>query len=229
MEEINWWYRARRDLLSGLLIKCARRFDSTLDAGCGTGSNYDVLRRFSDRVYGLDMSDAALQYCSGKGYAKCFNATVREFKSEQEFDLIMLMDVIEHIDDDLAALKNMAGMLRSDGLMVVSVPAYDILWNSNDYFSHHKRRYTPRRFRSSIEGSGLKVLRMFGWNRMLFLPTLLYYRIFGPGEMKNNLEAIPSFMNGILYALLKTENFLLSDRNVFPGVSLVAVCGNPAC
>ena len=131
MEKTSWWYRARRDLISKLLLKSGRNFNRILDAGCGTGSNYDILSRFSSLVYGLDMSREALQFCRGKGYTDYFMTTLGDFRADMKFGLIMLMDVIEHVDDDRAALRNMRAHLEPDGLMIVSVPAYDILWNSN--------------------------------------------------------------------------------------------------
>ena len=171
------------------------------------------------------MSEEALRFCSAKGYRDCIQATLREYSSDMAFDLITLMDVIEHADDDRLALANMCSHLEPDGLMIITVPAYKMLWNSNDDFSHHKRRYAPNGLRKVIRDAGLKVQSLFGWNRMMFLPTLFYYRIFGPGKMRNNLDAIPSFMNGVLYGLLKAENVICGDRNMFPGVSIVALCG----
>jgi SAM-dependent methyltransferase len=228
MEDKNWWYRARRDLIRRVLKKNRLKFDTILDAGCGTGANLDVLSDFSDSIYGLDISDKALEYSRRKEYAECFKSSVEDFRSDINFELILLMDVLEHIDDDGSALANMSDQLLPGGLMLVSVPAYDFLWNFNDEYSDHKRRYTPGMLRDLIKQSGLEPYSVFGWNRLLFIPTFLYYRFMADKNKsikKNNLEVIPSFLNGILYASLRAENTFFMDRNVFFGVSLVAVCG----
>lgn len=226
-EKANWWYRARRDLLGRIIASLRTPFHIALDAGCGVGSNYDVLARHADSVVGIDSSEHAIDYCASKGYRALHTVPVHAHISEQPYDLILCADVLEHIHDDREAVEHLSSLLNDNGILIVTVPAHQSLWNDNDVYSHHVRRYEYQELRKLLTSHGLKIHKFSYWNLSLYLPSRVYYalrRLFGDREMRNNLALIPPILNRVLYAVLRIENSLFQKLDLCNGVSLVAVC-----
>lgn len=229
LEKTNWWYKARRHLLNGIIATVNPKPQAILDAGCGVGSNLEVLAKYSSRVYGVDFSKTALQFCEGKGYTKLFNASLTDFQSDTLFDLIICADVLEHLDDD-RAVKNIKKCLSDQGTVVFSVPAHRYLWNVNDDFSHHLRRYEPKELTTLLSNNGFKITRIGYWNFTTLIPALLYAMWYQSKKrrenipLKNNLNLIPKFLNSFLFTLLKMENFFFMKCGLINGVSLVCIC-----
>lgn len=229
-EEVNWWYRARRGLLEAILQRFAPHAAHLLDAGCGVGSNGAVLRRYASQVSGLDTSPEALAYCRAKGYDNLICASLEDGLGTDIYDGIICLDVLEHITDDARAVAALQQGLKGGGIGVMAVPAHAYLWNDNDRFSHHLRRYTPKQVRSLISSNGLAIIKLSYWNQISYLPYLLYCM----GQRKkaehpvNNLTHIPRSLNGLLSAALKLENKLFMRMNLLQGVSIVCVCRKPA-
>ncbi|MDA3792147.1 MAG: class I SAM-dependent methyltransferase [Elusimicrobia bacterium] len=223
IEKTNWWYRARRDLLNLLLQSIPDRFNKTLDAGAGVGSNLNVLKKYSKTVYGVDISEVALMFCQKKGYDKVINTSIENFRASQKFDLIICTDVFEHIKYDHKAIKNLAKYMARGGVMVLTVPAHEFLWNKNDIFSHHFRRYTMSDIKELLRKSGLSTIKIGYWNQLLLIPVYIYYRLFKQKKLKNNLELVPDVLNNLLYMLLKIENRIFKNVNILPGITIVAV------
>ncbi len=181
LEDEYWWFVARRDLIAGLLtdLKLPAPL-RILDIGCGTGAMLDVLAPYGD-VVGADYSPEALSYCarrgtdSGKRY-KLTRADIRcmPFQSGS-FDVVTAMDVIEHIDDDGVALREIARVLRPGGFLLATVPAYRSLWSEHDVALHHYRRYTAHTFRSVIAQAGFGIDKLSYTVSTLF-PAIWAYR-----------------------------------------------------
>ena len=226
-EKNNWWYRARRDLLDKILKSLNTLFHNTLDAGCGVGSNFEVLTKYSKNVYGIDISDDAIELCSRKNYRKLTKISLLDLNLDVKFDLIASLDVLEHVDDDMEAVKNLSSHIRTNGILIVSVPAHRFLWNDNDVFSGHFRRYALNDIRRIANANNLTILKLGYWNQFMFVPSSIYCIVCllrKERRLKNNLTLIPNVFNEVLYKILKAENRLFIKSGLLEGVSIFCIC-----
>ena len=146
LEGRHWWFLGRRRLFLRVLeqqFPAADRPIDLLDFGCGTGAFLEHLERFGT-VSAVDSDPSAVAFCHTRGRAevKLVPAGARLPFEDGAFDLITSLDVIEHIDDDVAALRELRRVLRPGGRLLIAVPAYMFLWGKQDEVSHHRRRYT---------------------------------------------------------------------------------------
>src|SRR5450756_2569965 len=144
MEDTHWWFRAKRRIALDLVkrhLSCERtpRF---LDLGFGTGSMLADIEGLGD-VVGMDASEDAIRYASERTGATLLQGEIPESLSriEGRFDCILMLDLLEHLDDDLVALKATVPLLEPRGIMVLTVPAYQWLYAPRDAYHHHRRRY----------------------------------------------------------------------------------------
>ena len=227
IEKNNWWYKSRRDMLGKIIASFNKRFHSALDAGCGVGSNLEILSKYSDSVYGLDNSPESIAFCSKKSYKKLFNASIVDSSLGMTFDLIICMDVLEHLQDDSGAIRDLGAHLVPGGILIISVPAHQYLWNDNDLFSDHKRRYELSDIKGLVASNNLEIIKLSYWNRLLLIPSLVYYNLprFGKKrQIQNNLNLIPGFLNDFLYLAMKIEDALPLKPGLLNGVSIICVC-----
>jgi SAM-dependent methyltransferase len=141
------------------------------------------------------------------------------------FDLITALDVLEHIDDDRAAASAMVRMLRPGGVLVVTVPAFESLWDEHDEINHHKRRYTIGRLRRLLDGLGLEEIRLRYLFRGLFAPKLMVRLINSSrgGDRKVAQHGIPGqAINSAMRRLCVIEDRLLRRVPVPFGTSVLA-------
>lgn len=229
IEENHWWHAARRNIVIDWIVQ---RYDSrtdlaVLDAGCGTGLLLQQIAHFG-RVEGVDISDEALDFCRKRGLTNVRKADVTNLPFEdQSFDFITALDVIEHLDDDVQALREWRRVLKPGGRVFIFVPAHRWLWSLQDEISHHRRRYTKATLRRTIADSGL------GIDRMSYVSTLMFPVIFvgrqwlkirlkfSEVDSENNLH--PAWSNGILRRIFEAEIPLLRRSNMPMGASLLCV------
>ena len=163
------WWRARTrltlDLLRSFEINPPAR---VLDAGCGWGTTFKGLEKRGFRVVGADISRDALSKLDRPGRDLVeFDLTAPLPGGVEPFDAVLALDVIEHLDDDRAALSQLGNLARPGGVVVVSVPALPDLFTEFDAIQGHRRRYLPETLRSAFEGSGLTVERLFWWGEWM--------------------------------------------------------------
>ncbi len=236
-EERHWWFRARRAILADVL----QRMDlpsnvGIADVGCGTGGMLPVLARHG-RVTGVDESPLAREYCVRSGFNEVQSPAEWQAAGEV-FDLVTAFDVIEHVEDDVAFLKTLAGHLVPGGYLLATVPAYPFLWSTFDEMNHHYRRYTGRTLKRSLAASGFSVVRVTHMNAFLF-PALagarLFDRAFGhpPRTDDERRHLVERWfhvgpMNGVLERIFASERFWLRV-GAFPfGASILALARKPA-
>ncbi|MGA9335821.1 MAG: class I SAM-dependent methyltransferase [Rudaea sp.] len=179
IESTHWWFTERRRLLARLIADLEIPVDARiLDIGTSTGTNLRMLRDLGFRRFeGLDASDEAVRWCADKGYGKVTKGDVCALPfPDASFDLILATDILEHVDDDVSALTEIRRVLKPNGHVLVTVPAFEFLWGGQDEVAHHKRRYLGRELRRRAEKAGLRDLRHFYFNYLLFLPILLVRR-----------------------------------------------------
>jgi SAM-dependent methyltransferase len=238
VEESHWWFVGRRRIirsfLEGLIpkLKSERAQQNAegaplniLDVGCGTGANLEMLSEFGDSE-GVDVSAEALSFCVERGLDKVKLGAAEALPYEDSsFDLVTGLDVVEHLDDDLAGLKEMRRVLRPDGRTLLFVPAFMFLWGVQDDISNHRRRYTLKDLKNVVRRAGFEVERATYVNLSFFAPILLgrlFMRVTGLRPQSENNITIGS-LNGVLGKLLAAERGPLRHMNFPFGVSIICV------
>jgi SAM-dependent methyltransferase len=175
IEADHWWYVGRRLLFSDI-IKGFGLSESAdvLDVGTSVGTNLRMLRDIGfSRVIGVDQSLEALRFCAEKGLGEVQLGDVCALPfGDRNFDLILATDIIEHVEDDLSALRELRRVLRPGRHLLLTVPAFSHLWGLEDDISHHKRRYRLPELLENLRCANLVPVQHFYFNYLLFLPIL---------------------------------------------------------
>jgi len=235
VEETHWWYRARRDIIFDWVkrIALAHKDPQFLDIGCGTGFNITHLHNLGyNQVMGLDFSSDALAYGHSRQLKALICGTAEELPVQHScYDIILTLDILEHLDDDRKALSEIFRVLKPGGSLIIFVPAFRFLWSFQDEISHHQRRYTPKELREKISQAGFELQKLTFVNSLLF-PIVWLGRIIlraFPEHFKITSESQmnPSWMNSFLYHIFLSELFLLRFMDFPFGVSIFCVCKKP--
>ncbi len=227
LEETHWWHRGRRRIIAGFVEQICRDFKHRpriLDVGCGTGGNLMMLSQFGD-AEGVDVSPDALEFCRQRGLKTKLGAAEQLPYDDATFDLVTALDVVEHIDDDVAGLREMRRVLKPDGRLLLFVPTFMFLWGVQDDVSHHRRRYRMPELRRAVEKAGFEVERTTYANITFFAPILVIRKLMQLTGMRTSSENninIPVF-NGLFGNLLGAEGRLLRHINLPFGVSGLCV------
>lgn len=231
VEESHWWFVGRRQIIKSFLERVVRQLKTNreslriLDVGCGTGANLELLSEFGE-AEGVDVSSEALSFCRERGLVSVKQGAAEALPyADGSFDLVTGLDVVEHLDDDLAGLREMRRILTCDGRALVFVPAFMFLWGVQDDISNHRRRYTLKGLKQVLGEAGFEVERASYANISFFAPILLgrlFMRATGVRpESENNITI--GFLNGALGKLLGAESGLLRYLNFPFGVSIICV------
>jgi len=229
VEQSHWWHIGRRLILAGFVEEICQRVTDRrpriLDVGCGTGANLLMLSKYGD-AEGVDVSEDALAFCRERGLDKVKLGAGEELPYEDgTFDLVTAFDVVEHMDDDLAGLREMRRVLRPGGRVLLFVPAFMFLWGLQDDVSHHRRRYRMSGLRRVLEEAGFEIERTTYANITFFLPILLMRKLMRftgiKAESENNINV--SALNGVLGRVLGAERLILKFMNLPFGVSGLCV------
>lgn len=230
VEGSHWWFVGRRAILESFLKQIVQSPKSEvqspkiLDVGCGTGANLEMLAQFGE-AEGVDVSDEALEFCRRKGLKAQKGLAETLPYADETFDITTALDVVEHLDDDIAGLKEMHRVLKTGGKTLVFVPAFMWLWGVQDDISNHRIRYTKSQIVERLEKAGFTVERATYANWTFFAPilagrTLMKLTGIKP-ESENNVNV--SALNGVFGKLFGAERFWLKNFNFPFGVSIVIV------
>jgi len=175
---------------------------------------------------GVDVSEEALAFCRARGLDKVRLGAAEELPYEDgTFDLVTAFDVVEHMDDDLAGLKEMRRVLRPGGRALLFVPAFMFLWGVQDDVSNHRRRYRLPQLRRVLEQAGFEIERTTYANITFFLPILLGRKLMQVTGIKasneNNINV--SALNGVFGSVFGAESWFLRRMNLPFGVSGLCV------
>jgi SAM-dependent methyltransferase len=230
IEERHWWYRGRRAVLDavldGLALPAGLRI---LDAGCGSGRNMVALAQ-RGAVTGVELATASLQVARERGVGAVVPGSLDEPLpfADGAFDLAVALDVLEHVADDAAALRELARVIAPGGRLLVTVPQYRWLWGEHDVLAHHHRRYTRTLLLGRAAAAGLERERVTAFNTAL-LPAIAAVR----GAQRTRRRAQPAsdldrtpegLVNSALERVIRAEAALIRrGRDLPAGVSLLAV------
>lgn len=233
-ERYHCWFHGKRELVLALAAPYLSALPAPhiIDFGCGCGAMLEALSPFGT-VTGADFSPLALDYCR-----KRFPCELRQLDlslpsvPNARFDFGVALDVLEHIENDLTAAKNIFSCLRPGGTCIITVPAYQWLWSAHDENCMHKRRYDRRTLQSLLLRSGFEIEFLSYYNALLF-PAAAAVRLLSrclhtdrESSLENGFRDSP--VNRLLFRIFRLEKGVLGRGRTFPfGLSLIAVVRRP--
>ena len=227
LDDRHWWYRARRKIIAELIRREAHppADAEILEIGCGTGHNLSMLSGFG-HVDGLELDDEARALSEKRLGRKVMSAPLPELAGvpDGHYDLIGAFDVIEHIENDVAALASIATKLKPGGKFVMTVPAHQWMWSAHDRVNHHKRRYSRRSLKALVDGSAMRLEKIGYFNSLLF-PLAVAERATSKlrGKDSADVKLPPAPLNAIFETAFAAERYLVGRLPLPPGLSLFAV------
>jgi ubiquinone/menaquinone biosynthesis C-methylase UbiE len=224
-EEKHWWHRAKRKIVLDIIKKHLNPKMKIVDIGCGTGKNMESLKQVGE-VWGIDSSLEAIKYCKKRGLHNVILGNGEKTKlSSNKFDLVTLLDVLEHADDE-KMLEETYRILKPHGYILITVPALPWMWSEWDNVLHHKRRYTKHTLSNILVKNGFHITTISYMYFFLLLPAFLI-RLIKSKSHKKNYGSDFSLSNGLLNSILEKvasfERYLVKRELVPIGLSLVVL------
>jgi SAM-dependent methyltransferase len=226
-DERHWWYVARREVLSDLIERRIRLPENPriLEIGCGTGHNFGMLGRFG-QVDATEVDAPAREVATQRLGREIGAAPLPELTGVPDgaYDLIALLDVLEHVSDDEGALRSIRSKLAPGGRILVTVPAYQWMWSAHDEIHHHHRRYSRASLRRVAGAAGCRVEMITHFNSLLF-PLAAAARIAGKivGKKGSDDRMPPAPLNAAFRAVFSAERHLVGRVPLPAGISLAAI------
>ncbi|MBI5302862.1 MAG: class I SAM-dependent methyltransferase [Chloroflexi bacterium] len=237
-EDQHWWFATRTwSLLNLLDANVSRRDGDVLDIGCGAGNMIHHLARYG-RVKGVEVDARPVAMAQQRGYdVRQGDATRGIPFPDASFDLVTALDVIEHVNEDAAIIREASRVLRPGGVLAISTPAFQWLWSYNDVLNGHKHRYTPNELRALVERAGLRVKRLtFGFLLVfpMSAPLILLRNAMGQKQQLEShhfdadayqveMEPVAPWLNTILRGVGRIEAALIARFNLPMGTSLMVI------
>ncbi|MFA6561901.1 MAG: class I SAM-dependent methyltransferase [Verrucomicrobiia bacterium] len=237
VETQHWWFCGRREIVLSLLEHHSLTGVGRMvaDIGCGTGANLQALRGAAWAV-GVDPSDEALRFARTHGDSPLVAGTLPALPFLSScFDVVLALDVVEHVEDDAQAVAELARVCKPGGTVFITVPAYAWLWSGHDVVNHHKRRYTRTRLANLVRAARLDVIQLSHFSTLLAPPIIacrliakLLTKFKSPVRAEPD-TAIPSpILNGPLRQVFLLERAWLRNWSFPFGTSLLAIARRPS-
>jgi len=233
LEDSYWWFVGRHHLVQTFLREQygAQNDLALLDLGCGTGAMSRKLAAWGT-VLSADLSPLALSFSRRRHLTRlCAADAMRLPFRDASFDLVIALDILEHLPDDDAALCEIHRVLKPGGRVLATVPAYPSLWSGHDVALMHFRRYVAREVRQRFAAVGLQIEKL-SYAMTFLYPVVWLVRRLGGALRKNtppksSLVPVPGFVNRLLVSLLAIENALIRRVNMPFGVTVFCMAARP--
>jgi SAM-dependent methyltransferase len=197
-----------------------------LDVGCGVGSNLDVFTGRGLTIFGMDLSFEAIRFAKQRHKSGFIRGNISRLPVRaQSFGLIIAMDILEHLQDDIAGITSLHNALKDKGILILTVPAFQFLWGIQDIVTGHERRYSRNQLIHILRQGGFEILRSSYFNFFLFFPILaarVIMRLIRPRIPSENIVNTP-MINYLLKTIFSIEPFLLKYVSFPFGVSIFCV------
>jgi SAM-dependent methyltransferase len=235
VEDRHFWFVARNSLIAALISNVARAFPPgyrMLEIGCGNGSVLSAAQKVCQHgiTFGTDLFLDGLKFATQRTSSPLVVSDIQSAPFGRAFHLLGLFDVLEHLDDDVAALRTASRVLAPGGSVLLTVPAHQYLWSYSDVAAHHRRRYSAASLRGMLERAGLEVefmsYFMLGTIPAIWLKRKLLRRKAGSTPEQDFLAElrIGPVSNAIFRGMVSWEAAWVGRRRCLPtGSSLVAI------
>lgn len=232
IETSYWWFVGKQFLVKSILRKRALRglkMNRILDIGCGTGTILRLLENFGT-AYGVELAMNAIRFLKRRDLKRVVCSDVGQsipFK-EGTFSAITCLDVLEHLENDLTLLHEIVRVCEPGGHIILTVPAFNVLWSPHDTALHHKRRYTRKQMLKKVSRLKSTVIKSSYYNTVLFLPILTMRKLKPFLSNRHDVKSdffmpIPRWMNALLTLLYVAELACLQVLSFPFGVSLLLI------
>ncbi len=228
IEGEHWWFLGRGALVRTLVRdECAARgghVERLVDVGPGTGGLLADFGQFANEAIGVELNSTAIDLTRARGLdVRQGSATALPF-ADASVDVATAFDVLEHLDDDAAAARELQRVLRAGGVAIVTVPAYQWLWSARDDVHAHKRRYTRRRLVQTLRTAGLDVTRSGYFMTLLFpLAVIERFAVRLLRRTTHDLSVPPAFVNRLFLRIVLAEGRALRHGGFPFGLTVFAV------
>jgi SAM-dependent methyltransferase len=228
-EDRHWWYQGRRHVLERAIERLALPAHAQiLDAGCGSGRNMVELAQHGT-VVGVELAETSVELARARAAGEVLAGSVMDMPFDDDaFDFAVSLDVIEHLQDDVGALRELRRVTKPGGALLITVPAYQWLWSGHDEINHHHRRYNRRALLAAAQSGGWELESSTHFNSLL-LPVAIMLRAlerFKPSTTKSSLDlwVPPAPLNWALRQPLNLEAAVIGRGGSIPaGLSLLVV------
>jgi SAM-dependent methyltransferase len=223
--ETHWWWRARTEYIVETLrrLRPAAGWTTILDIGCGDGLFFGRLKEFGE-VEGIEPSAELVSLDNADRNRIHICPFDERFTPGKQYSLILMLDVLEHLEHPVAGLRHALELLEPEGTFVATVPAFRMLWTNHDVVNRHQTRYTKKSFRAVANDAGLSIDEeryLYHWIFPIKLGLRLAEKALG---LKAKLpKASKSWLNESLYRISRLEQMTLSRLHVPLGSSLLVV------
>jgi SAM-dependent methyltransferase len=229
IESKHWWFIVRRNLIKFHIKKFKLSSDAKIiDIGCATGSNLRLLKDMGFKNYlGLDNNTLSKKFIENKNLGEVIVGDICQNNfPDKTFDLIIATDVLEHINDDNLALKEMRRILKDNGRIIVTVPCFRSLWSKHDELVMHQRRYLQKELNLKILNNNFKIVESYYFNFLLFMPIYFYHKInkIFKVNQDSNIKFNNNFLNIIFKFIFNLDIKLARFLKPQFGVSCITVC-----
>jgi len=233
LEEKHWWFKGKRKIVFNWLVDLQHQH-KILDVGCGTGINLIYLKRRANFVIGIDSSKEAIDFCKLRGHKTLCQADILSLPlKDNSIDIILALDVLEHIDNDELAISELHRVLKPKGKLFITVPAFKFLWSKHDEIHHHYRRYTKIELVNKIKKYNFSIPKS-SYTNMFIFPIVFAVRGYknvivklrkdNTYQYSSDLVEVGYLINQILTYLYTIEAKILKIINLPFGTSLFCIC-----
>lgn len=228
-EKTYWWDIGRRNLVISA-IETNHNLDQNskiLDAGCGTGLMLSGLAKRFPQIYGLDFSEEAMKFCKKRGFR---NVKKVDFEKDSlgesgSFDAALCLEVMEHVKNHDFFAAQLNKVLKKDGYLYLTVPAYQFLWSHHDEMLWHQRRYNRKAITGLLEKNGFTIIKATHFYSFLVPPAVILFYLLKNQvkDMKSDSIEVGGTFNKILLLVARIEGFLLRFISLPFGLSIFVV------
>lgn len=228
IEEGHWYFRAKHDIVLSIIEQAGIKDAKIADFGCGCGLMLKFLSKYGT-VTGIDFSSEALEFCRDHFSGDLIQANLEQLSLPEKYNLAVALDLLEHIEHDDIAMKNIYDSLEENALAIFTVPAFSSLWSKHDENCMHKRRYSKEEFQNLVLGAGFSIEYISYYDFWLFPPVYLVrklaklFKFDQNSELENKYK--DGFVNKTLYKIFSSEKRFVQKRKTMPfGVSIICIC-----